>query len=196
MRVLFVSLFIVIVDQVSKVLVKGFQIPFLNFKYSGMFRGQHITLIDKVLYLSYVENPGIAFGIDFGASFKLMISIFTILASIGLFAYLYSVKEKNFSLRLSLALILGGAVGNLIDRVFYGVLYWYGPLFYGKVVDFIDLRILNFYIFNRTFGNYIFNFADVAVTAGVILLLFAYNKQKQEKNEIKAMPDYLVENKE
>jgi len=100
-------------------------------------------------------------------------------------------------LRLSLAFILGGAIGNLIDRLFYGVIYGYAPLFYGKVVDFFDLKILNIYIFNHLMGNYIFNFADLAVTAGVILLFFVYGREQNEEKEVTApIENYLAENRE
>jgi signal peptidase II len=81
------------------------------------------------------------------------------------------------------ALIIGGAVGNLIDRIFYGVFYGYSPLFYGKVVDFFDIRVLNMMLFDRTIGNYVFNIADIAVTIGVIMLLFVYNRKKGLEEE-------------
>lgn len=178
MKILLVSFFVVIVDQLSKLFVKGVNIPGLKMGFAGLQSGNSIPIIDHVFSISLVENPGIAFGIDFGSNFKLFISIFTLIASLALLYYILQNKEKEIGLRISLALILGGAIGNLIDRIFYGVLYHYAPIFHGKVVDFFDLRMFNLFIFNHTFGNYVFNFADVSVTAGVILLLFALNKQK------------------
>ena len=178
MKVLFVSLFVVIIDQVSKLMVKGISIPFIKLNIQGLERWQKIPIFGGILNITLAENPGIAFGIDLGSNFKLLVSIFTLVASMGLLYYIFRNKEKKFGFRLSLALILGGAVGNLIDRIFYGILYDYAPLFHGRVVDFLDFRIFNLFIFNRTFGNYVFNFADVSVTAGVILLLFILNKQK------------------
>ena len=178
MKVLFVSLFVVIIDQVSKLMVKGLSIPFIKLNIQGLERWQKIPVFGGIFNITLVENPGIAFGIDLGSNFKLLVSIFTLVASMGLLYYIFRNKEKKFGFRLSLALILGGAVGNLIDRIFYGILYDYAPLFHGRVVDFLDFRIFNLFIFNRTFGNYVFNFADVSVTAGVILLLFILNKQK------------------
>ena len=178
MKVLFVSLFVVIIDQVSKLMVKGLSIPFINLNIQGLERWQKIPVLGWIFNITLVENPGIAFCIDLGSNFKLMVSIFTLVASMVLLYYILKNKEKKFGFRLSLALILGGAVGNLLDRIFYGILYDYAPLFHGRVVDFLDFRIFNFFIFNRTFGNYVFNFADVSVTAGVILLLFILNKQK------------------
>ncbi len=178
MKVLFVSLFVVIIDQVSKLMVKGLSIPFIKLNIQGLERWQKIPVLGGIFNITLVENPGIAFGIDLGSNFKLIVSVFTLVASMGLLYYIFRNKEKKFGFRLSLALILGGAVGNLIDRIFYGILYDYAPLFHGRVVDFLDFRIFNLFIFNRTFGNYVFNFADVSVTAGVILLLFILNKQK------------------
>ncbi|NNG28240.1 MAG: signal peptidase II, partial [Ignavibacteriaceae bacterium] len=82
------------------------------------------------------------------------------------------------------ALILGGAIGNLIDKMFYGVLFDYAPLFYGKVVDFIDLRLFSIFVLNKSYGVYIFNFADLAITAGVICFIIFLNKQTRESQRV------------
>ena len=197
MRILFVSLFIVIADQLSKIFVKGIEIIPLNIKLNGMYPGQRIPVLHNIFNITFVENPGIAFGIDFGGQFKLLITLITLIACLILFIIFYRNKNKKIMLRLSLAFILGGAIGNLIDRLFYGVIYGYAPLFYGKVVDFFDLKILNIYIFNHLMGNYIFNFADLAVTAGVILLFFVYGREQNEEKEVTApIENYLAENRE
>lgn len=208
MKLLFVSLGIFIIDQLSKLFVKGFSIPFLNLNHPGMYPGQSIPIVGDLFSITFVENPGIAFGIDFGSNFKFLISIFTIAATIGLLIYFYYIREKSFGMRLSIAIIIGGAFGNLIDRIFYGYIYGYSSLFYGKVVDFFDFRIFNLFLFNRTFGNYIFNIADMAVTVGVILLLFNFRKSTADntapistwagqngKEPIRHLPDF-VENKD
>jgi len=140
-RILFVSLFIVIADQLSKIFVKGIEIIPLNIKLNGMYPGQRIPVLHNIFNITFVENPGIAFGIDFGGQFKLLITLITLIACLILFIIFYRNKNKKIMLRLSLAFILGGAIGNLIDRLFYGVIYGYAPLFYGKVVDFFDLKI-------------------------------------------------------
>ncbi len=197
MRVLFVSFLVVVVDQLSKLLVKGFSLPFINLNFPGMYIGQRIPVLGNLFDITFVENPGIAFGLDFGSGFKLLISIFSVLASIGLFIYLYASRKKIFSLKLSLALILGGAIGNLLDRIFYGVLFGYAPLFQGRVVDFFNLRFFNLFIFDKLFGSYVFNVADMSVTAGVILLLFALNWQRAaESDDGTPIENYLAENKE
>jgi signal peptidase II len=123
----------------------------------------------------------------------MLITIVTIAASMGLSIYLFIIRKKNLSLRLSVALILGGALGNLIDRTFYGIFYGYAPLLHGKVVDFINIRVFDIYIFNKILGNYIFNIADLAVTAGVILLLISYNRERKENMELKSsLNNYLA----
>lgn len=185
MRVLYISLLVVVLDQITKITVKGFSIPFLNIKHEGMYHGQRIPVWGDFFQFTFVENPGMAFGIDLGDGFKLWISLFSIFASIGLIYYLFTVRNQSKSLRISLALILGGAFGNLIDRVFYGVFYGYAPLFYGKVVDFFDFDFFNFEIFNRSYDRWpIFNIADMSVSLGVIILLIFYNKHQKETERV------------
>jgi signal peptidase II len=191
LRVLFITLFIVIADQVTKLLVKGFAIPFLNIRYDGMYHGQRIPIIGDFFRLTFVENPGMAFGYDPGSDFKLWISVFSLVASIGLILYLYLVRHQFLSLRIALAFILGGAIGNLIDRMFYGVFYGYAPLFYGKVVDFLDFDFFNISVLGRTYDRWpVFNIADAAVTIGVLVMIIFYNKhQKEIKQEDKVLDD-------
>ena len=154
MKALYLSFAVVIVDQVSKLLVKGFAIPFLNINFDGMYLGQMIPIFGDFFRLTFVENPGMAFGYDPGSNFKLIISVFSLAASIGLVFYLYVIRDKSWSLRIAVALILGGAVGNLIDRTFYGLIYGYSSLFYGKVVDFFDVDFFNFTLFGRSYDSW------------------------------------------
>jgi signal peptidase II len=184
LRIIFVSVAIVFVDQVTKLLVKGFSIPSINFTYEGMYHGQRIPVIGDFFRLTFIENPGMAFGFDPGIGLKLWISLFSLFASIGLVIYLYFIRTQALSLRLSIAFILGGAVGNLIDRMLYGVLYGYAPLFYGKVVDFFDFDFFNISIFGRHYDRWpIFNIADAAVSIGVLILIFFYKKHQKEAEE-------------
>ncbi|MCX6171009.1 MAG: signal peptidase II [Ignavibacteriales bacterium] len=182
MRVLFATLFIVITDQLTKFLVKGGTIPLLNIRAEGMQYGQSIKVFGDFFKLTFVENPGIAFGIDVNESSKLVLSIFTLIASIGIFYYLWKSREQKLIVRLALAFILGGAIGNLIDRTFYGVFYGYERLFYGHVVDFFNMDFFDFTIFGRTYERWpIFNIADASVSIGVVLLLF-FHKSPVEKS--------------
>jgi signal peptidase II len=177
------SFFLVSADQISKFMVKGFSIPFLKIHYEGMFHGQRIRIFGDFFQLTFVENPGMAFGYDPGSSLKLYVSLFSLIASIALIVYLYVARNQSFSLRVSLAFILGGAVGNLIDRMFYGVFYGYAPLFYGKVVDFLDFDFFHFTLFGRSFDRFpVFNIADASVTIGVLILILFY-KHHQKENE-------------
>lgn len=193
MRLLFVSVIVVFADQVSKLLVKG--IPAINI--AGLLPGEKIPVFGNIFDITLVENPGIAFGINFGSEFKLIISVFTLFAAIGLLILLFRIRNKSFGLRLSVALILGGAVGNLIDRLFYGLFYGYAPLFHGKVVDFFNIHFFNIYLFNNTLGNYIFNLADLSVTAGIVCLFFAIRKQSgKEESRSPVIEDLLVKGKE
>ncbi len=195
MRVIFVSAAVVLLDQISKIFVKGFSIPFLHISSPGMYEGQTIPVIGNFFRITFTENPGLAFGFAPGHGFKLWISLFSLFASIGLLIYLYIIRNQKLSLRLSIAFILGGAIGNLIDRMFYGVIYGYAPLFYGKVVDFLDFDFFRITIFNRTYERWpIFNFADAAVTIGVFILIFFYRKQTEEKTELKTAGENIAVN--
>jgi len=182
LRVLFFTLSIVILDQISKILIKGFAIPFLDITYKGMYPGQRIQILGDFFRITFVENPGMAFGFDPGMDYKFWISIFSIIASVALIIYIYYARKQTLSLRIALAFILGGAIGNLIDRLFYGVIYNYAPFFYGKVVDFLDFDFFDITIFGRSYDRWpVFNIADSAVTIGILILLFFYRKEPQEK---------------
>jgi signal peptidase II len=192
LKVLFVSFAVLIIDQLSKLYIKGFSFPIFRIQHRGMYQGQRLPVWGDLFNITFVENSGIAFGINFGTEFKLLVSIFTIIAVIALVFYLLKIIDKPLPLRLSVALIIGGAAGNLIDRVFYGVFYGYSGLFYGRVVDFFDIRIFNLLLFNKFLGNYVFNIADMAVTVGVIILLFVYEK----KEPVPGLENYILDNKD
>lgn len=189
MRILFVSFFIVIADQVSKFLIKGINLPAIGLIIKGMRPGSSISLIDNLFRLTYIENPGMAFGLEIGS--KPIRSVFTIFASILIIYFIYKNKEEIFYLRFSLALILGGAIGNLVDRIFYGVIYGTDKILQGNVVDFFQLNIPDLKIFGKTFYSWpIFNVADIAVTAGFIMILIGYRKIFR-KREIEGQPQPL-----
>ncbi|HUL45326.1 MAG TPA: signal peptidase II [Bacteroidota bacterium] len=179
MKILNVSLFVVLSDQITKLMVKGIDIPTLGIHLQGLRLGSTRPIFGNFLRITYIENPGMAFGIDFGG--KMFFSVFSIIASLGILLYLYKARNENLLFRIALALILGGAVGNLIDRVFYGVLFNDGGLFYGKVVDFIDADFFDVNLFGYHMTRWpVFNIADASVTCGVLLMLFSHRRSAHE----------------
>ncbi|MBI5473044.1 MAG: signal peptidase II [Ignavibacteriae bacterium] len=174
MRVLWATLGIIVVDQVTKLLVKGISIPPLGVNIRGMRYGFSTPVIGDFFRLTYIENPGMAFGIDVGG--KLFFSLFSIALSAGILFYLYKARKEPLPFRFALALILGGAIGNLIDRTFYGVIFDEGPLFYGRVVDFFDVDFFDINLLGYSLSRWpVFNVADAAVTVGIILMLFVHH---------------------
>lgn len=180
MRVLILSAVIILSDQITKLMVKGFSIPWLGISVEGMQYGSSRVVFGDLFRLTYIENPGMAFGIDLGG--KWFFSIFSIIASAAILLYLYRTRGESLGFRISLSLILGGAIGNLIDRVFYGVLFGDGPLFYGKVVDFLDVDFFNVSFLGYHLSRWpVFNIADAAVTIGVLLLLVFHRTRVTEE---------------
>lgn len=166
MRVLWISLAVLLLDQATKQLVHATMVP-----------GQSIPLVGDLLKLTYTTNPGMAFGLTLGS--KLFLTLFSIVATVLIVAYLWAVRRGPWGYRLSLALIVGGALGNIIDRVFYGVIYGYAPLFYGEVVDFVHVDFWRGYVADWVpvfGGDYmalfpIWNVADMAIVAGVAAII-------------------------
>ena len=167
MRVLWVTFFLVVADQVTKLVVK-----------SQMALGESIPVVGRLFRFTFTENPGMAFGLTVGS--KLFLTLFSIAATVLIFAYLRRVLWAPFGYRLALALVLGGALGNVIDRVFYGVAFgecYPSPpgssrLFYGCVVDFLHVDAWQGVLFGKSIALFpIGNIADVAIIAGVVLIL-------------------------
>ena len=175
--------------------VRGFKIPLFNINLTGLQPGESTTVIDNIFNITLVENPGIAFGIDPGESLKDLILILTILTCISFLAYLLFAKKADIKSKVAIALILGGAVGNLFDRIFYGMIYNYAPLFQGNVVDFLDIRIFRFFLFDNIHGNYVFNFADISILTGVFLLIYLIVSSRRKAGEDDLVPQ-VVENNE
>jgi signal peptidase II len=179
MRVFYLTLVIVILDQCTKLYIKGFSLPFINYFHNGLIYGTSIPMIGDFFRITYVENPGMAFGIE--VSGRIFLALFSLAASIAIVVYLYKIRTDRPVVRASLAIILGGAIGNLIDRIFYGVLYGDAPLFYGKVVDFFDFDFFDIDVWGFSMSRFpVFNIADSAVTIGVCLLLIFHRSIAQE----------------
>jgi signal peptidase II len=183
-RVLFLTAFIVIADQISKFMIKGLEVPSLGISLKGMQLGTSIPVFGDFLRITFIENPGMAFGIEV-VDGKLFLTLFSIAASIGILLYLYVMRTEKLLFRISLALILGGAIGNLIDRTFYGVIYGESALFHGKVVDFVDVDFFNIDIMGFVLQRFwVFNVADASVSIGVMMMLLFHRSFVDQEEEL------------
>lgn len=153
--------------------------------------GENNFMSDKA-YIHFTENPGMAFGWKFAGEYgKLFLSLFRIIAVTGIGWYMYDLAKKKAhpGFVLSIALIFSGALGNIIDSAFYGMLFsdsnyevarflpeegGYAGFLHGNVVDMFYFPIIKTSSF--TFFSPIFNFADAAITAGVIAILIWQKK--------------------
>lgn len=172
---------LVLVDQVIKILVR-----------TNMAIGETIPVIGNWFLLHFVENEGIAFGVSFGQNIgKLLLSLFRI-GVVGFLTYYVFKMIKKGKLRTGTvvlsSMVLAGAMGNIIDSIFYGVIFGYAPILYGSVVDmfYFPLFVLPewFPLFGgEYFFPAIFNFADSCVTVGLIGLLFFLKDFSEKKEE-------------
>lgn len=163
------ALSLVIVDQVTKLAVKGFSL--FGFRHEGMYLGESHPVIGDVVRLTYVENPGMAFGISFGAG-KIVLTLVTIVIASVLVWYLWKLRPFHRGVQFAISLVLAGAVGNLIDRIFYGVFYGEEALFYGKVVDFVQVDIPDVTWLGELYTHFpVFNIADSCVSVGIVILI-------------------------
>nr|BCX01189.1 MAG: hypothetical protein KatS3mg041_1235 [Bacteroidota bacterium] len=164
MRVLWLTFGIIVLDQAIKFWVR-----------SSMYLGQSIDVLGQILRITYTENPGIAFGLRIGEG--VLVTWLAIAATAGIAWYLYRVRHARLGYRLALASILGGAIGNLIDRIFYARWFGYGDYFQGRVVDYLHIDLWR----GELFGHYvalwpIFNLADVAIVTGVVAIYVFQNR--------------------
>jgi len=196
LKIIFLPLSLFLIDQISKILVRGFSLPLFKINIDGLAPGESKPLINNIFHITLVENSGIAFGIDPGESLKDLILIITILICISFFVYLVYARRADIKSRIAIAFILGGAAGNLFDRIFYGVFYNYAPLFQGNVVDFLDIRIFKLLLFDNVRGNYVFNFADVSILSGVFILIYLILSSKRRKDVRELMPQVIEEREE
>ena len=198
---LLVGIGLVIIDQVIKILVK-----------TNMLIGENFNVIGQWFKIYFIENEGMAFGMKFGGSVgKFILSLFRIVLFGALVYWIRALLKKPGTpsgVTVGLTLIAAGALGNIIDCLFYGILFsestyssvaeflpaggGYAPFFFGKVVD-----MFYFPIIDTTFPEWmpliggnpfrffapVFNFADSCVTCGALYLIFFQWKffAKEEK---------------
>ena len=175
-------------DHGSKLLVHNF-----------MYIHQEINVIGEWFKLHYLLNPGMAFGIRWENEFgKLALTLFRIIAMVGIAWYLYksALRDAHAGFLVCLSLILGGAVGNVIDSIFYGVLLHNAPYnsptpwFHGQVIDMLFFPMFEFYWpswLPMIGGEYflffspVFNIADSSIFLGVASILVLQKKFFKEK---------------
>ena len=122
-----------------------------------------INLISDYLRLTYITNEGIAFGLNPFGQYTIVLLVISIVAVFFIIKLLIDSKEHSMIIQLGLSFIIGGAIGNLIDRFFTS----FNMFNYSGVIDFIDIGINNYRF-------YIFNFADFFISIGIILYLFSF----------------------
>lgn len=173
------GILLVVIDQIIKYLVK-----------TNMFLGEQIPVIGEWFRLCFIENEGMAFGMSFGGSVgKFLLSLFRIILSVFLIWYISRLCRKPevpTGVLVGLTLITAGAVGNIIDCLFYGIIWDYAPFMFGKVVDMFYFPIIR--DGERViFFSPVFNFADSCVTCGAFYLVlfhwkfFSASDKKAEK---------------
>jgi len=178
------ALLLILIDQAIKLWMFYVVVP----EHNGT-----IDLIPGVFKLHYVTNPGMAFGMELGGNYgKVALTLFRIVAMVLIGYYLYKQAQKhpNNGILWALAAILAGALGNLIDSIFYGV-YLPGnspewvktPWFHGEVIDMFYFNWLDGFWpewVPRYGGSYfltpIFNFADACIFCGVVAILIFQKK--------------------
>ena len=188
-KIFFTAFIVLIADQFLKFWIK-----------TNMVLGQEFQVFDWFI-IHFTENNGMAFGIEFGGlTGKILLTLFRIIV-VGLAIYylrkMISTRFRTGAL-ISVGLIMGGAVGNIIDSVFYGVIFndsynniasflpeagGYAPFLQGKVVDMFYFPLINTHFPNwlPVFGGEhfiffrpVFNIADAGISIGIILILLFY----------------------
>ena len=189
-----IALVIILIDQVVKVVVK-----------TNMALGEEIRVIGNVFKIHFIENKGAAFGMTVDGllqplgvnltpeTSKLILTIFSIVAVFFIGYFLYRLADHRSPMPLFVALIFGGALGNIIDRTFYGVIFdslnasypgdlaYHAGLLHGRVVDMFYLDIGDLPLPDLLGGGTyhlwpIFNIADASISVGIIVILFFQGK--------------------
>lgn len=161
LTILFIpALIVLILDQITKYLVR-----------TNMSL-HRLEIIEGWLAFNFTKNPGMALGMDWLSTQT--ISIVAIAATIGIIVYIMlTLNRANFAYLFCMGLIVGGALGNIADRIFMGLIGGYGGVLHGHVVDFIHFTLQ---IGDRAVFPYIFNVADMAISTSIIILLLFHKR--------------------
>ena len=196
-----VILGVILFDQIFKIWIK-----------TSMYLGQEFSVFGNWFIIHFVENNGMAFGLEFGGEIgKIVLSVFRIIAVSAIGYYLFSHAKKGAKVGLIVAgsLIFSGALGNILDSAFYGLFFndsyhqisefmpadgGYAPFLFGKVVD-----MLYFPMFSGTFPEWlpvwggedflffrpVFNIADTAISVGIGMIIVFQKRffEEETKNE-------------
>ncbi len=190
MKKIFLTAFIILLaDQLLKIWIK-----------TNMILGQEFQIFDWFI-IHFTENNGMAFGMEFGGlTGKIVLTLFRIIVVVLAISYLRKIITPNFrsGTLVAIGLIIGGAIGNIIDSSFYGLIFnesynnvasffpesgGYAPFLQGKVVDMFYFPIINSHFPNwlPVFGGEhfiffrpVFNIADAGISVGIILILIFY----------------------
>ncbi|MCW3805796.1 lipoprotein signal peptidase [Plebeiibacterium marinum] len=191
-RPLTVVLLVLLADQALKIWVK-----------THMMIGEEFNVIGDWFIIHFIENNGMAFGMELAGKFgKIILSVFRIIAVIGIGYYLNKLTKKDvpYGLIFSISLVLAGAIGNIIDSAFYGMIFndsypqvaslfpaegGYSSFLHGKVVDMFYFPIVEGYFpqwlpkwggDHFVFFRPVFNIADSAITVGIAIILIFHRK--------------------
>ncbi len=188
----FIVLLVLVIDQTLKIWVK-----------TNMMLGEEFSVIGNWFIIHFIENNGMAFGMELAGEFgKIILSVFRIVAVIGIAYYLHQLGKRKAptGLIFSISLVLAGALGNIIDSAFYGMIFndsypqvaslfpaegGYATFLHGKVVDMFYFPLIDgvfpdwvpFWGGDRfVFFRPVFNVADSAITIGITSILLFQRK--------------------
>jgi len=195
---------VLLIDQILKIWIK-----------TNMTIGEEFSVVGHWFLIHFVENNGMAFGFEFGGDYgKIFLSMFRILAVFGIGWYILKLVKKDISMGYiaCVSLIFAGAIGNIIDSAFYGLIFndtygqvsslfpkggGYAPFLHGRVVD-----MFYFPLFSGVYPNWVpfvggsdfqffrpvFNVADSSISIGIFSILIFYRKQFNKLEEKEAVP--------
>jgi signal peptidase II len=191
---------VLLIDQLVKLYIK-----------TNFYLGEEIHVLGDWFRIHFTENYGMAFGLEFGGKGgKILLTLFRLVAVGFIGWYIFDLTKKNANkwYIISWALILSGALGNIIDSVFYGVIFGYDAWFHGRVVDMFYFPIIQTTIPENwpfwagedfEFFRPVFNVADAAISIGFVIILLGqktFFKEETTSNQNIDDAEVATENNE